>query len=166
MQRWLLGLLIFLFSSLLMLNSFTIGQFRNVPTVNSINNEGWSFYIITFWPLNIFIIKKIYVILITESNNIDIKIKPQPLTTNGYLIDNEGCRIPDLGLFESSTRHLIKKAKPIICDHGSQLPLVDSNNSAIFVNSEAKLHYYNETESVDCCWRNFWRTGNGDNDFK
>ncbi|XP_008207346.2 uncharacterized protein LOC100117011 [Nasonia vitripennis] len=145
LKRWLIGLLIFLLASLLAINSFTIGQFRIIP--------------------------------LGSSNQVnDIEAKPQESTTtttttttgppqqSGYVVNTRGCRIPDLSPFEPSVSRYIDKAKPIVCEQGSHLPLVESNNSAIFVNPEARPHYYNETESIDCCWRSFWRTDNKDNE--
>ncbi|XP_011505849.1 PREDICTED: uncharacterized protein LOC105368525 isoform X2 [Ceratosolen solmsi marchali] len=139
LKRWLIGLLIFLLVSLLAINSFTIGQFRIIPfssTANQVN---------------------------------DIETKSQESTTtppaqSGYVVNNKGCHIPDLSPFEPLVMRYIDKAKPIVCEHGVHLPLVSSNNSAIFINSEARNHYYNESESIDCCWRNFWRSDHKDNE--
>ena len=58
---------------------------------------------------------------------------------------------------------IIGQAKPIICEYGTQLPLIDSNNTAIYVNQDARNYYYKETEKIDCCWRTFWRNEDKDN---
>ncbi|XP_058800061.1 uncharacterized protein LOC131669296 isoform X2 [Phymastichus coffea] len=141
LKRWLIGLLIVLLASLLAINSFTIGQFQIIAhgtTVNQVNDK-------------------------------EAKAHQESTTTvtsvqSGYVVNTKGCQIPDLSPFEPSSMRFIDKAKPIVCEYGTHLPLIESNNSAIFVNPEARGHYYNGTESIDCCWRSFWRSDNKDNE--
>ena len=85
---------------------------------------------------------------------------------DGYLIYTNGCHIPDFGPYEASIARYFDPVKPIVCEHGTIPPLVESNNSAVFVNLEAKLHYYNESENAECCWRPFWRKDNKDNEVR
>ena len=80
------------------------------------------------------------------------------------MINNKGCRIPDFDPVKISDNSLIGKAKPINCKYGTHLPLIDSNNSAIFVNQKARNHYYNGSENIDCYWRAFWRKEFEDDD--
>ncbi|KAJ8666277.1 hypothetical protein QAD02_007939 [Eretmocerus hayati] len=97
---------------------------------------------------------------------VDTAIKRQASTSSlvrdAFVINTKGCQIPDLSPFEPSAMRYFDKVKPIMCEQGTHLPLIDSNNSAIFVNIEARDHYYNESESVDCCWRSFLRSRNED----
>ncbi|XP_031843546.1 uncharacterized protein LOC116431792 isoform X2 [Nomia melanderi] len=65
--------------------------------------------------------------------------------------------------FDPAITRFIHKEKPISCEHGDHLPLVDSNNTAVFVNPEAIQHFYNKSEDLDCCWRPFWRMKDEDN---
>ncbi|XP_023246173.1 uncharacterized protein LOC106642155 [Copidosoma floridanum] len=151
LQRWLIGLLIFLLASLLAINSFTISQFQIVSSGNSTYQVRYDEpEASTPTPL-------------TPTTLSSRSLSPEH---TGYLVYNKGCRIPDLDPFEPSVSRYIDKATPIICEHGTHLPLVESNNSAIFVNPKARAHFYNESETVDCCWRSLWRSPNGgDNNF-
>ncbi|XP_076686233.1 uncharacterized protein LOC143378378 isoform X2 [Andrena cerasifolii] len=65
--------------------------------------------------------------------------------------------------YDAVSKRFIHKEDPIVCEHGDYLPLVDSNNTAIFVNPDAVHHFYNKSEDVDCCWRPFWRMKDEDN---
>ncbi|XP_012139050.1 uncharacterized protein LOC100878029 isoform X2 [Megachile rotundata] len=65
--------------------------------------------------------------------------------------------------YDSAIKRFIRKEEPISCEHGDHLPLVESNDTALFVNPAAINHFYNKSEEVDCCWRPFWRTKDEDN---
>lgn len=66
---------------------------------------------------------------------------------------------------DSAFKKYIEIAKPIKCNKEKYLSLIESNNTAIFINNESKEHFYNETEVTDCCWQAFWRTENEDNSY-
>ncbi|XP_043796841.1 uncharacterized protein LOC122717135 isoform X2 [Apis laboriosa] len=65
--------------------------------------------------------------------------------------------------FDSAIVQYIQREKPLVCEHGNHLPLVDSNDTALHVNPDAINHFYNNSEEIDCCWRPFWRMKNEDN---
>lgn len=65
--------------------------------------------------------------------------------------------------YDLAIKRFIRKEDPIVCEHGDHLPLVESNDTALFVNPAAISHFYNKSEEVDCCWRPFWRTKDEDN---
>ena len=83
-------------------------------------------------------------------------------TNPGFLVRNKGCRIPALDPFDPAIKQYVEKAKPINCEHGNYLPLIESNSTAIFVNPKSRDHFYNKTEVVDCCWQSFSRKENDD----
>lgn len=87
------------------------------------------------------------------------------LEINKYLVNNKGCQIPDINPYDLKVRRFIGIPEPITCKYGSQLPLIDSNDSAIFVNHDARSYYYKDSESIKCWWRNFWRKESEDNKF-
>lgn len=94
-----------------------------------------------------------------------MKISPdiEETTSSDYLVENKGCHIPLLDPFDAIAKKYISKPKPLECKYqGNTLPLIKSNDTAIYVNEEALYHYYNVTEKVDCCWRAFWRKDGGD----
>ncbi|XP_066597914.1 uncharacterized protein [Prorops nasuta] len=82
--------------------------------------------------------------------------------TPGYLVKNKGCRIPEMDPFDPSIKKYIEKEEPIKCENGEQPPLILSNVSAIYVNPAAREYYYNESEKINCCYRNFWRSKDSD----
>ncbi|KAJ8679800.1 hypothetical protein QAD02_015587 [Eretmocerus hayati] len=119
------------------------------------------------WLIGLLAFLLAYLLVINSFTNlVDTDIKRQASTSslvrNAFVINTKGCQIPDLSPFEPSAMRYFDKVKPIVCEQGTHLPLIDSNSSAIFVNIEARDHYYNESESVDCCWRSFWRSRNED----
>lgn len=85
------------------------------------------------------------------------------IANSGFVVRNKGCRIPAMDPFDSAIARFIEKEKPLICEHGSHLPLVDSNDTALYVNPNAIGHFYNNSGEIDCCWRPFWRTKDEDN---
>ncbi|XP_014223435.1 uncharacterized protein LOC106650121 isoform X2 [Trichogramma pretiosum] len=141
LKRWIIGLLLFLLASLLAINSFTISQFHLMPLGTS-----------------------------PTAGNYILELKSQTTpraaaaVRDGYVVYTQGCRIPDLSPYEASNARYFDQPQPIVCEHGSQPPLVESNNSAVYVNLEAKQFYYNDTESPECCWRRFWRKDNKDDE--
>ncbi|XP_015600552.1 uncharacterized protein LOC107270233 isoform X2 [Cephus cinctus] len=135
LRRWLIAILIFLFVSLVAINSFTIDQLR-IARLGHVSNQ--------------------------DNNTQHFMGGPKLNPATGYLVRNKGCRIPALDPFDPAIRRYVHKEKPIVCDFGNNLPLVESNDSHIFVNPEARGFYYNKDERVKCCWREFWREANND----
>ncbi|XP_043276465.1 uncharacterized protein [Venturia canescens] len=83
---------------------------------------------------------------------------------SSYLVENKGCRIPAADPFDSISQRYIKYVEPLKCDNGGKLPLIESNESAIYVNPLAQYQYYNEFERANCCWTSFSRKEGHDND--
>ncbi|XP_015114956.1 uncharacterized protein LOC107039709 [Diachasma alloeum] len=81
---------------------------------------------------------------------------------SGFLVRNKGCRIAALDPLDSFSKRFMKVEKPIKCQFGSQLPLIESNETHVFVNSSIVNQYYNATELPNCCWREFHRKQNDD----
>lgn len=94
-----------------------------------------------------------------------LEMKPffTPVANSGFVVRNKGCRIPAMDPFDPAIKRFIHKEDPISCQHGNHLPLVDSNNTAVFINPDAVHHFYNSSEKIDCCWRPFWRMKDEDN---
>ncbi|XP_029056503.1 uncharacterized protein LOC114883158 [Osmia bicornis bicornis] len=128
LQRWLLGLLIFLFISLIVINTYSTDQFRTMRYGTLFNDT-----------------------------------LQEKLNNAGFLVHNKGCRIPAMDPYDVAIKRFIRKEDPIVCEHGDHLPLVESNDTSLFVNPAAISHFYNKSEEVDCCWRPFWRTKDEDN---
>ncbi|XP_076647392.1 uncharacterized protein LOC143355987 isoform X3 [Halictus rubicundus] len=138
LRRWLIGILIFLLISLVIINTYTTDQFPAVHFGTVLN-------------------------ISSQDNYVELKTFFTPVSNSGFVIHNQGCRIPAMDPFDPAITRFIHKEKPIACEHGTHLPLVDSNNTAVYVNPMAAQHFYNESEDVSCCWRPFWRLKDEDN---
>ncbi|XP_076280793.1 uncharacterized protein LOC143209265 isoform X2 [Lasioglossum baleicum] len=143
LRRWLIGILIFLLTSLVIVNTYTTDQFPAVHlgavhfgTVLNISSQ---------------------------DNYVEMKTFFTPVSNSGFVVHNQGCRLPAMDPFDPAITRFIHKEKPITCEHGTHLPLVDSNNTAVYINPMAMQHFYNESEDVNCCWRPFWRMKDEDN---
>lgn len=138
LRRWLIGTLIFLLTSLIVINTYTTGQFR-IVRFGTVGNDT------------------------AQENYVDLKAYFVPVIDSGFLVLNKGCRIPAIDPYDLTSQRFIHKEEPIVCEGGDFPPLVDSNSSALFVNPDARDHFYNKSEKVDCCWRAFWRAKDQDN---
>ncbi|XP_017790924.1 PREDICTED: uncharacterized protein LOC108573070 isoform X2 [Habropoda laboriosa] len=138
LQKWLMGLLIFLFVSLIVINTYNTDQLRTAR-YGTIANDS------------------------SQENDLELKPFFASLANSGFVVRNKGCRIPAMDPFDSAIARFIEKEKPIACEHGDYLPLVDSNNTALFINPKAIGHFYNNSGDIDCCWRPFWRMKDDDN---
>lgn len=94
------------------------------------------------------------------------EVDPDPDLDPGFLVKNRGCRIAALQPIDEFSKRFIEVMKPIECEFGNQLPLVESNDTFLFINKDAISQYYNDTETIDCCWRSFTRKKYSDNSFK
>lgn len=65
--------------------------------------------------------------------------------------------------FDPAVQHFIPQETPFECEYGNSPPLIESNNTALFVNPLAWNEFYNSSESINCCWRSFWRPKDNDN---
>ncbi|EFN74161.1 hypothetical protein EAG_14073 [Camponotus floridanus] len=81
-----------------------------------------------------------------------------PMGNDGFLVRNKGCYLPAMDPFDPEPRHFIIK-ESFECEYGKSLPLIESNNTALFINPLVS----NEFNNINCCWRPFWRTKNDDN---
>ncbi|XP_043523497.1 uncharacterized protein LOC122535763 isoform X1 [Frieseomelitta varia] len=138
LRKWLIGLLVFLFVSLIIINTFNTDQFRAARYGAIINDT-------------------------SQESYVELKSYFASIANSGFVVRNKGCRIPAMDPFDSAVTRFIEKEKPLVCEHGSHLPLVDSNNTALYINANAIGHFYNNSEEIDCCWRPFWRMKNEDN---
>ena len=82
---------------------------------------------------------------------------------SGYLVRNKGCRMVAFDPRDAFSRRYMHPEKPIECEFGNQTPLIESNDTSVFLNTEAIYQYYNSTETPDCCWRAFNRKTDQDN---
>lgn len=94
-----------------------------------------------------------------------VQLKPfyAPIGSSGFLVRNKGCRIPAMDPFDPAIQHFITKEKPFVCEHGNFPPLIESNNTALFINPLVWDEFYNRSDGISCCWRPFWRTKDQDN---
>lgn len=85
-----------------------------------------------------------------------------PIDNGGFLVRNKGCRLPAMDPFDPAVRRFITKEE-FECEYGNSPPLIESNNTALFVNPLAWNEFYNKSPgSINCCWRSFWRTKDDD----
>lgn len=77
---------------------------------------------------------------------------------SGFLVNTNGCRIPDLDAFSPTVQRFIFDEKDTDCTNSYGMALVESNLTALFIN-ESVLTYYNITDinELRCCYRPFWR---------
>ncbi|XP_043276479.1 uncharacterized protein [Venturia canescens] len=136
LRTWLIGVLLFLVASLLFLNTFITGQFRLAHLINA---------------------------TALRNSIVDQPIRLVSPKISGYLVNNKGCRIAALDPFDPISRRFIEIEKPFECENGTQFPLIESNETAIYVNLSAQYHYYNKSESPNCCWTSFTRKAGQDN---
>ncbi|XP_025074094.1 uncharacterized protein LOC105427274 [Pogonomyrmex barbatus] len=85
-----------------------------------------------------------------------------PISNGGFLVRNKGCRLPAMDPLDPAVRHFITK-EVLECEYGNSLPLIESNNTALFVNPLAWNKFNDSSGSINCCWRPFWRTKDNDN---
>ncbi|XP_076184118.1 uncharacterized protein LOC143155365 [Ptiloglossa arizonensis] len=137
-RRWLIGILIFLLTSLILINTYTVDQFVPIRFGTIVNDT-------------------------LQESYMELKPFFAPVANSGFVVRTKGCRIPAMDPFDPATKRFVHKEEPIVCEHGDYLPLVDSNNTAVFVNPEAIHHFYNKSNEIDCCWHPFWRMKNEDN---
>lgn len=90
-------------------------------------------------------------------------IYPTPIGHGGFLVHNKGCRIPAMDPLDPAIKRFITKEEPLVCEYGNFPPLIESNNTALFVNPLAWDKFYNKSEEISCCWRSFRRTKDQDN---
>ncbi|KAG7208798.1 hypothetical protein KM043_014991 [Ampulex compressa] len=138
LRRWLIAALVFLLTSLVVINSYATGQFR-IVRFGTIGNDT------------------------TPENYAELTSAALPLVDSGFLVHNQGCRIPAMDPFDPAIKRYIEKEKPLECEVGDHPPLIESNNTSIFVNPHGRDHFYNKSEIDDCCWRTFWRKKDNDN---
>ncbi|KAK0097830.1 hypothetical protein PV326_013414 [Microctonus aethiopoides] len=140
-KSWVFGILGFLIASLMIINIFITDQFHNTHMIN-----------------------------ITVPDNSGISGDKQfALETNEvseFLIYKKGCRMPAFDPMDLLAKRFIQKEKPLVCEFGSELPLIESNETAVFINPDALGQYYNTTEVANCCWRSIERENNSDNSVK
>lgn len=137
LKKWLIVIIVFILGYLIAINSISFRQFRLESYLNNL------------------------------SQGTDVESRPHLVVINnsGYLVQKKGCRIPAMDPHDPAIKKYIETAKPIKCNKEEYLSLIESNNTAIFVNNESKERFYNETEIADCCWQAFWRTENEDNSY-
>lgn len=97
-----------------------------------------------------------------SENYVELKPFFTSIANSGFVVRNKGCRIPAIDPFDSAITRFIEKEK-LDCEHGDYLPLVESNETALYINVEAIGHFYNNSKEIDCCWRPFWRMKDEDN---
>ncbi|KAL0107779.1 hypothetical protein PUN28_014805 [Cardiocondyla obscurior] len=142
LRRWLIALLVFLLTSLLIINSYNTGQFRIIrfgamakPAAQDVSQE-----------------------YLSTASNIYT-----PTSNGGFLVRNKGCRLPAMDPLDPAVQRFIKKDK-FECEYGNSPPLIESNNTALFVNPLANNEFYNNPKGdINCCWRRFWRAKDDDN---
>ncbi|EZA59268.1 uncharacterized protein LOC105275672 [Ooceraea biroi] len=143
LRRWLIALLVFLLMSLVVINSYNTGQFRIIRFGAIVKENGQS----------------------DDATQDYVQLTPAytSIGSGGFLVHNKGCRLPAMDPFDPAVQRFIIKEKPLVCDHGNTPTLIESNNTALFINSLAWEELYNSTDNISCCWRPFWRTQDQDN---
>ncbi|XP_029164333.1 uncharacterized protein LOC114935626 [Nylanderia fulva] len=139
-RRWLIALLVFVLMSLLIINSYNTGRIIRFGAMAKANTPD--------------VVTQKYV---TLSSNVYT-----PIGSGGFLVRNKGCRLPAMDPFDPATQHFITK-EVLECEYGNSLPLIESNNTALFVNPLVRDEFYNGPGNISCCWQPFWRTKDNDN---
>lgn len=85
-----------------------------------------------------------------------------PIGNGGFLVRNKGCRLPAMDPLDPAVRRFITKDM-FECEYGNFPPLIESNNTALFVNPLTWNEFHNSPGGISCCWRPFWRTKDNDN---
>ncbi|XP_057325830.1 uncharacterized protein LOC130667915 [Microplitis mediator] len=140
-RTWYLGILGFLIASLIIINNFITNQLNN----NNIDH---------FSNISI------------QDTFVEREQRKFSVVTNnvsGFIVHKQGCRIAALDPLNEFAKQFMENVNLLECEFGKQLPLVESNDTALFINSNAHEQYYNKTDVVDCCWRVFERKKNQDN---
>lgn len=74
----------------------------------------------------------------------------------GYFVFTEGCRIPYMDPFDDSVKKYFYKRSHLRCSN--KIPLVESNQTSIYIVPEAlKFYYAKEIDHLTCCYTAFWR---------
>ncbi|XP_034952238.1 uncharacterized protein [Chelonus insularis] len=137
-RTWWLAILGFLIASLMIVNNFITDQFHIEHFTNITLQEN---------------------IIRTEDRSFTI----ESIQVSGFLVHKPGCRITAFDPADLVAKRFMQKEKPLVCEFGSRLPLVESNDTALYINSKAFGQYYNTSNVADCCWRTFERKKNFDN---
>ncbi|XP_020280908.1 uncharacterized protein LOC109853331 isoform X2 [Pseudomyrmex gracilis] len=150
LRRWLIALLIFLLMSLYIINSYNTGQFRIMRFGGNAKIDAQS------------VVTHDYVSL---SANMYVRqsVSYTSIGSGGFLVYNKGCRLPAMDPFDPAIQRFMTHEKPYECEHGNSPPLIESNNTALFVNPLVWNEFHNGSESISCCWRPFWRKKDSDN---
>lgn len=83
----------------------------------------------------------------------------------GFLVNTEGCRIPDLDPMDSSVSGFIEDDTPVECSRHYGPALLESNLTSIYLVESALVHYnVNDINSLYCCFKPFHRMD--DKEFK
>lgn len=113
---------------------------------------------------NIFILILTVNFLVNFTENyVHLKDPYKPIDSGGFLVYNKGCRIPAMDPMDPAIQRFLTKEQPFVCESGNSPSLVESNNTAIFINFTVLNEFYNKSD-VNCCWQPFWRKTDQDND--
>ncbi|XP_069698059.1 uncharacterized protein [Periplaneta americana] len=101
---------------------------------------------------------EIYYHVTVPHATVPVSDKPLPNIKSGFVVDTDGCRIPDLDPFDPVVREFIFKETPLKC-HEKHPLLVDSNITSLFIVKSALSSFnISDLDQLDCCYRPFWRT--------
>lgn len=85
-------------------------------------------------------------------------LKPVAVDPNlrDFLVKTKGCRIPRMDPFDDSVISFIENQTKSVCNEGKP-PLVDSNDTSLFVLRSSLEAYYLNVSLFRCCYKAFWR---------
>lgn len=90
-------------------------------------------------------------------------LSPGEESSASFVVDTSGCRIPALDAMDPLVRRFVWMEKPLSCS--SRPPLVESNDSFLWVRRDA-LETYNVTdEDLRCHYCPLWRPDGDPNNY-
>ncbi|XP_077296279.1 uncharacterized protein LOC143918323 [Arctopsyche grandis] len=80
------------------------------------------------------------------------------LSEENYFIKTEGCTIPAFDPFDISVVNFFHMVKPISCHNSTSPPLVESNQTSLWIEEKYYSNYgISEEQHLLCCYRPFFR---------
>ncbi|XP_030753812.1 uncharacterized protein LOC115880669 isoform X3 [Sitophilus oryzae] len=115
------------------------------------------FLVVCLFPWSLYLLGYIELDSIRTADDMTLSKNLLNADVKGFLINTQGCKIPEMNPFDASVKAFVSKPDMMVCNKNIP-PLFDSNLTSIYLVEPALKHYNisNSTE-LTCCYKSFWR---------
>lgn len=78
-------------------------------------------------------------------------------TTDGFVVNTPGCKIPDFHPFDNQVKKFIKKPTAPVCNNGTPALFESDLTSVYLLNSSLAAYNITDKQQLSCCYNVFWR---------